>query len=364
MIHLYEPQVDKKDIDNVIKALNNNELSGNTQPVSDFEDRIKDYLSVKYALACSNGTTSLHLSLMAAGVSKGDEVIMPALTYIASANSISYIGAKPVLVDVDSESWQIDVTKINKKINNKTSAIMPVHLYGGVPELDELIKVAENNNLKIVHDSAESLGSKYKNIKVGKFNDVSSFSFFPNKIITTGEGGLLATDNERIYEKALNLRSQGLKGKDEYVHNTIGYNYRMSAINAALGINQVEKIDHYVDRKKEIYEIYSSKLTKSGVKFQNFNNNQNSSYWLTVAVFDKKIDVTDLKGYLESKEVETRRVFMPIHMQEAYRGCFENESFPVSESIFQNGLCLPSYPNLTEKNIFFIIDSIKEYLNS
>jgi len=364
MINLYEPQIDKKDIDNVIKALNNNELSGNTRPVRDFEEKIKDYLSVKYALACSNGTTSLHLSLMAAGVSQGDEVIMPALTYIASANSISYIGAKPVLVDVDSESWQIDVSKINKKITNKTTAIMPVHLYGGLPELDELLKVAEDNNLRIIHDSAESLGSKYKNIKVGKFSDVSSFSFFPNKIITTGEGGLLATDNEIIYKKALNLRSQGLKGKEEYVHNTIGYNYRMSAINAALGLNQVEKIDDYVERKKEIYEVYSNELRNSGVKFQSFSHDQNSSYWLTVAIFDKSIDVKDIKDYLESKEVETRRVFMPIHMQEAYKGYFENESFPVSESIFKNGLCLPSYPNLTEENIFYIINSIKEYLNS
>lgn len=364
MIHLYEPDIDKKDIAEVLKVLQDNQLSGNTQPVKNFENKLKDFLSVEYTLACSNGTTSLHLALISAGVSKGDEVIIPTLTYIASANTVSYIGANPILVDVNKDDWQMDIEALKKKITKKTKAIMPVHLYGGIPNIENIGEIAKTNNIKIVHDAAESLGAKYKNIYSGKFDDVSSFSFFPNKIITTGEGGLIATNNHEIYEKALSLRSQGLKSNEEYVHDVIGYNYRMSALNAALGLNQITKIDKYIKRKKQIYEFYVNELKDTGINFQNFGLEQNSSYWLTVALLNSEYEPSDLKKFLQNKGVETRRVFMPIHMQEAYEHHYKGESYPIAESIYNKGLCLPSYPTLDEDKLKYIVRSIKEFLIS
>ena len=191
MIYLYDPDINSEDIKNVNRALNKKWLSGNSPIVKEFENKLADFLGVKYVSTCSSGTSGLHLALLELGIKAEDEVIMPSLSYIATANSVKYVGAKPVFVDVDYQTWQLDPYKIEAKINSKTKAIMPVHLYGGVPNLNEISKIAKKFNLKIIHDSAEALGSKFDSKYSTNFKDASVISFFPNKIMTTGEGGPL-----------------------------------------------------------------------------------------------------------------------------------------------------------------------------
>ena len=201
-------------------------------------------------------------------IEKGDEVIIPSLTYIATANAVNYIGAKPVFCDVNLDDFQIDVSKIEKNITKKTKAILPVHLYGGVPELNQIKNIANKHNLKVIHDAAEALGSEFNKKHSVSYKDVGILSFFPNKIITTGEGGAILTNNKKIYELSRKLRAQGLKKGTDYTHDIVGYNYKFLAMSAALGFNQIDKIKRHRKSKTKIFNNYKDSLTQFGVKFQ------------------------------------------------------------------------------------------------
>ena len=362
MIYLYDPEITNKDISNVNKALMKKWLSGNTPVVKEFEKKLADYLGVKYVSSCSSGTTALHLALLASSIGEGDEVILPTLSYIATANAVRYVGANPVFVDVDSSTWQINVSEIEKKISKKTKAIMPVHLYGGVPDLESIAKIANCYKLKIIHDSAEALGSKYKNKFSTNFKDISILSFFPNKIMTTGEGGAVVTNNKKDYQLIENLKSQGLKGNIDYIHSQIGYNYRLNSLSAALGLSQIDRIEKNIKLKKILFERYKKSLEPLGFKFQNFDKNSKSSYWLVSTLVPENISRDKLKDYLYKNNIETRNIFYPLHEQSPYKNSFKNERYEISETISKKGICLPSSPNLKNEEFNKIIKSIKNYV--
>ena len=362
MIRLYDPEVTSKDISIVLKTLEKKWLSGNTPIIKEFEEKLANFLGVKYVSSCSSGTSALHLALLSLGLSPGDEVIMPSLSYIATANAVSYVGGKSVFVDVNANTWQVDVKQIENSITKKTKAIIPVHLYGGVPDLKSISSIAKKYNLKIVHDSAEALGSKFQKKFSTNFRDVSILSFFPNKVITTGEGGAVCTNNRSIYEKIEKLKSQGLKGKVEYLHSDIGYNYRMSSMSAALGVSQVDRITKYIKMKEKLFKNYQKELTPFGFRFQQFNLNTTPSYWLIACIVPEGKSRNALKSYLYEKNIETRNIFIPLHLQPPYKKSFNKNTFRNSTYISKNGICLPSSPNLSDKEFKKIIKSIKNYL--
>lgn len=361
MINLYDPIINKEDILSVLNVLNKKWLSGNTEINKEFEKKLSEFLQVKYVSTCSSGTTGLHLALLGLGVGKNDEVIVPSLSYIASANAVTYLGAKPKFIDVDKKTWQMDTSKLRSAITSKTKAIMPVHLYGGVPDLKNISDIAKEFNLKIIHDSAEALGSKYSGKSSLAFRDVSVLSFFPNKLITTGEGGAVVTNNKKVYDLIEKLKSQGLEGKREYYHSDIGFNYRMSAMSAALGLTQISRINDYLTKKKEINSIFKFELEKLGFKFQEFNYKITSSFWLNVAIVPEGSSRDKLKKYLIKNGIETRNVFVPIHLQPPYIKKMQNKNFKVSEYISKNGICFPSSPSLKFSEIKHIIKIIKNF---
>ena len=362
MIYLYEPNINKNSKKRVQETLEKNWLSGNTPIVHEFESKFADFIGVKYALACSSGTTALHLANIVLDVTNDSEVIMPSMSYIASANSVKYQHAEPVFVDIDKSTWQLDTNLVESKITKKTKAIMPVHLYGGIPDLFKIEKIANKNNLSIIHDSAESLGARYNKKHAASFKDVAIHSFFPNKIITTGEGGMLLTNNNEIYEKAKLYSRQGLSGKEEYKHSVIGYNYRMTSLSAALGIEQIDEIEINVAKKLEILNYYKQKFKDYEIVFQESEENVESANWLVAVLLSEKVDIREVQKFLYKNNVETKRIFKPIHLQDPYKKASNQNEYENSNFLYNNGICLPSYPGLTKKQIDFIsqliIDSI------
>ena len=361
MIKLYEPKLYKEDIELVNKTLNEGWISGNSPIVEKFENKLKNFCQTKYCTVTSSGTTALHLSLLSSGIKKGDEVIIPSLTYIATANAVNYIGAKPVFCDVNLDDFQIDASKIEKNITKKTKAILPVHLYGGVPDLNQIKNIGNKHNLKVIHDAAEALGSEFNKKHSVSYKDVGILSFFPNKIITTGEGGAILTNNKKIYELSRKLRAQGLKKGTDYTHDIVGYNYRITAMSAALGLNQIDKIKRHRKLKTKIFNNYKNSLAKFGVNFQETKENVLHSYWLTVCIFNNNIDVSKLQKYLYKNKIETRRVFLPLPMQKPYLSNKKN-TYRNALEIYQSGLCLPSYPGLEINDQDLIIEKIINFI--
>lgn len=339
-------------------------ISSNGKFVREFEENFAKFCGVKYALACSNGTVSLHLALLALDIKEGDEVIIPTLTYIATANAVKYCGAKPVFVDSEANTWNIDPYKIEEKITERTKVIMPTHLYGHPADMDKILKIAEKYNLYVVEDAAEAHGAKYKGKKVGSFGDIGSFSFFGNKIITTGEGGMITTNNSILYEKMKLLRSQGMDPKKRYWHPIIGYNYRMTNLQAAVGLAQLEKIEWHLLERKRVASLYKKYLkdVEQYVEFHNQMDDYEHVYWMfSIILKDKtKISRDELMQYLEKKGIETRPLFYPIHSMPPYYE--EKGYYPIAEKLSSRGINLPTHAMLTENDIKYITDCIKSAL--
>ena len=246
---VYQPSLGNKEKENVLECLNSTWISSKGKFITQFEDSFSKYIGVNHSAAVCNGTVAIHIALLALGIGAGDEVIVPSFTYIASVNAIKYTGAKPVFVDSDLITWQIDPSQIEKKITQKTKAIMVVHLYGQPCEMDTIKEIANKHNLFIVEDCAEAFGSLYKGKHVGITGDIATFSFFGNKTITTGEGGMVVTNDSSLIEKVIHLKGQGLAKNREYYHDIIGYNYRMTNICAAIGSAQLERADELIEKK-------------------------------------------------------------------------------------------------------------------
>lgn len=358
---VYRPQLNGNEKKYVSECLDSTWISSKGKFISKFEEEFAKFIKSKYAIAVPNGTIALHLALLALGIGPGDEVIVPTLTYVASANAVTYTGAKPVFADSLPDTWQIDPDDIEKKITKKTKVIMPVHLYGLPCNMDAIRKIAKKKNIFVMEDCAEAFGSKYKNNHVGNFGDISSFSFFGNKTITTGEGGMVVTNNKELYKLAVRLKGQGLAKNREYWHDIVGYNYRMTNICAAIGLAQLERADKIISKKRQIAGWYYDFLKKLPLEFHKEHDNLFHSYWMVNILVNNYKLRDKLRDHLKKNGIETRPVFFPIHTMPIYfkRG----RSFPVAEDIAGHGITLPSYPELTKKDISSICNTIKDFYN-
>lgn len=358
-IPLYQPYLSGNEKKYVNQCLDSTWISSKGEFVQLFEKKFSEYTGIKYSTTICNGTAALHAALLAVGIMPGDEVIVPTFTYIASVNSITYCGAKPVFIDSVLETWQMDSGLIEKKITTRTKAIMVVHLYGHPCEMTKILAIAKKYNLLVIEDCAEALGTKFNNKFVGTFGDISAFSFFGNKTITTGEGGMIASNNQELIEKSKLLKGQGVSPTREYWHIVVGYNYRMTNIAAAIGVAQLEKIEEIINKKRQIAFWYKKYLSKLPVIFHNEKDNVFHSYWMVSILVYKAADRELLRNCLKENGIETRPAFPPVNSMPIYDN--KTDLFPVATDLANRGMNLPSYPELTEKNIKNICDVIKNY---
>tara|TARA_B100000519_G_scaffold203428_1_gene226698 strand:+ start:4017 stop:5114 length:1098 start_codon:yes stop_codon:yes gene_type:complete len=360
-IPVYEPFIDSNEQKNVLKCLEENWISSNGEFIQKFEESFCDYTGANYASTVSNGTVALHLALLALGIGPGDEVIVPALTYIASVNSISYVGAKPIFVDSDIDTWNMDFNKITDLITPKTKAIMAVHLYGNPCNMDSLVKICKNNNLLLIEDAAEAFGSYYKGQHVGTIGDIGTFSFFGNKTLTTGEGGMIVSREKHLIESINLLKNQGVSKQGEYFHSVIGYNYRMTNICASIGVAQIKKAEKILAKKKQLTNNYQERLTGYDIKFQIDENDSINSYWLVSILMKNEQKKDALRSFLKEKNIETRPLFPLITSNPMY---INKHNYNVASTLSKRGVSLPSYPGLTDEENNYIADCIIEFLDN
>lgn len=358
-IPLYQPTLDGNEKKYVIDCLDSNWISSKGKYISGFEEKFAEYIGVQYAAAVANGTMALHLALVAMGVGPGDEVIVPTLTFVACANAVVYTGAIPVFIDSLEHTWQMDPNEVRRKITSKTRAIIAVHLYGHPCEIDTLSSIAQEHDLYLLEDCAEALGSCYKNKLVGGFGDMSIFSFYGNKTITTGEGGMVVTNNQTLYDRAVRFRGQGLAKKRQYWHDILGYNYRMTNISAAIGLAQLERIEHFISKKRQIADWYREGLKVSPVQFHDETEQVIHSYWMCSILVPEPRQRDNLRDYLAEKGIETRPIFYPIHTLPHYASKFGR--YKVAENLGWRGINLPSWPGLDKKQVDFICQAILDF---
>lgn len=368
-ISVLEPLLGGNELEYVTDCITTNWVSSQGKYVNKFEDEVKNYTGSEYALAVSNGTVALHLALVSLGIGKGDEVIVPDITFGATLNAVVLTGAKPVLIDVEKTTWNLSVELLNKHITAKTKAIMPVHIYGIPCNMPEIMDIAKRNNLLVIEDCAEALGSSINGKHVGTFGDVGTFSFFGNKVITCGEGGAVIFSDVKTYNKAKILRDHGMTPGKRYWHEVVGFNYRLTNLQAAVGCAQFEQLGGFREKRKQIFSWYEKYLLKSGYfEGQNLEDGYESSYWLfTVKLKGHSlINRNDLIDKLAKRGVDTRPIFYPMSIMPAFRE-FEKHLGGASELISSTGISLPTSVYLTEKDIEHIsvkvLDCIKEFIN-
>lgn len=348
----------------VFECLSTNWISSQGKFVNQFESEFAKYLGVKYAVATSSGTTALHLALAALGIKGPDKVIVPTLTFIATANAVTYTGATPVFADSERETWNISPRDIERKITPEVKAIIPVHLYGQPAQMDEIMAIARKHNLYVIEDAAEAHGAEYKKQKVGTLGDIGVFSFFGNKILTTGEGGMLVTNDDAICRKARILRDHGMSPEKKYWHQEIGFNYRLTNIQAAIGCAQLEQIEVFLQEKQRIRDTYTYYLRENkNIILPPLHAWARNVNWLFSIVLDQKFDAAHrdkLLDLLKKNNVECRPFFYPIHQMPPYHS---HETLKEAEWLAANGLCLPSYVGIREEAIKAICEILLRSIN-
>jgi perosamine synthetase len=318
-----------------------------------------EFCGTSYAIATSNGTTALHLALLALDIGPSDEVIVPTLTFIATANAVTYTGARPVFVDSEPETWNLDPDLIEEAITSRTKAIIPVHLYGHPANMAPILEIAVQHGLSVVEDAAEAHGACYKGCRVGGIGDIGTFSFYGNKIITTGEGGMVVTTRADLADKMRMLRDHGMAPDQFYWHPILGYNYRMTNLQAAIGVAQMEKIDDILSSKRYIAHTYKERLRNvPGIVLPPQALWAQNVHWLYTIMVDAELfgcTRDDLAIRLSEQGIETRPIFPPLHTQPIYDS---GQRFPVAERFAATGLSLPSAPGLRLDDVVRIADAI------
>lgn len=361
MIPVYQPIIGEEEKKNVMECLDSTWISSKGEFVKRFEKEFAEYIGVKYATSVNNGTTALHLALLALGIGPGDEVIVPALTYVASVNTIRYTGATPVFVDSLAETWQVDPDDIERKITPKTKAIMPVHLYGYACDMNRIMDIAREHNVFVIEDCAEAIGTTYDGKKVGSFGDIACFSFFGNKTITTGEGGMVVTNDLTLHERSARLKDQGTAKDREYWHDILGYNYRMTNICAAIGVAQLTRVEDVIAKKIKLAEHYMRRLEETPlVCHKNADPAMvRHTYWMFSVLARSEEERTSLRSFLKENGIETRPTFYPAHTLPMY--CDKYQKIANAEELGWRGINLPSWPMLSDEQVDFICDKIIEY---
>jgi len=355
MIPLAKPYIDDEDIKGVVDVLLSGRLSRGPK-VKEFEKNFAEKIGTKYAIAVNSGTSALHLCLKSLGIGKGDEVITSPFSFIASANSILFEGAKPVFVDIEEDTYNMNPDLIEEKITKRTKAILPVHIFGQSCKMDKIMQIAKKHKLYVIEDACESILAKYKGKNVGIFGDASVFSFFPNKQITTGEGGIILTNNKEIAELCRSYRNQGRDINSDWLeHVRIGYNYRMDEMSASLGVTQLKKINEIILKRRIVAREYINQLlwTEGIILPKEYVYNKHT--WFVFVVRVKERDKVMKK--LEAKGIPTRVYFPSIHKQIFYD---KGEEFPVSEKVSKEALALPFYTAMTDEEIFKVCDALRE----
>ena len=357
MIRVFEPSIGELEKKFVNRSLNSGEISSSGPAVIEFERKWAKYCNRKYGVSVSNGTVALQLSLKVLGLKKNDEIIMPSNTIISCAMAAIYNQLKIVPVDCHKENWCIDESKIEKNITKKTKAILFVNIFGHPCNMDLLKKISKKYNLFLIEDAAESHGSKYKGKICGSFGDISTFSFYANKLITTGEGGMLVTNNKNFYEKAIYYRNLCFNNKNRFVHNDLGYNFRFTNIQAQIGLAQMKRIKGLIKKKLEIANYYKNEFKKQS--FFNYVKDQPwafNTYWMFGIVTNNKlITAKKLMSYLKKEKIESRPFFYGLHKQPCLdKNLSKKFNCPNTDYISKYGLYLPSGYNLNKKKIQYI----------
>jgi perosamine synthetase len=357
-IPVCEPVIGEQELRYVTDCVETNWISSRGKYVTEFENRFSAYCGATEGIATTNGTTALHLALATLKVGPGDEVILPAFTMMATAFAVMYCGARPVLVDADPETWNMDPTLIAEKITGKTRVILPVHIYGHPCDMDPIRELAEDHRAVVVEDAAEAHGAEYRGRRAGGIGQIGCFSFYANKIITTGEGGMVVTSDTALAKRARALKDLAFDPEKRFLHTDVGFNYRMTNIQAAIGLAQLERIDTFVAARRATAQRYTALLGDlPGLRLPVEKPWARNVYWMYGIVAGKGAPVSRdrLAGLLAARGVETRTFFVPVHQQPVCRrrGLFRDECYPVAEELGRNGLYLPSGSGLTGEEIEF-----------
>lgn len=342
--------------------------------VTQFEQMVADFAGAKFGVAAVNGTAALHISLLLSGVKQDDYVILPNLTFVASANSIKYMGAEPLLIDADPLLWQMDLDLLEEFLVNETDvkdgslfyikdgrrigAIMPVHILGNMCDMDRFLSIVNKYPLPVVEDATEALGTTYKGVSAGKFSPLAAFSFNGNKIISTGGGGVIVTDDEALAKHAKHLTTTAKASADEYYHDEVGYNYRLVNVLAAIGVGQMELLPSFIKRKKEIVAFYKEELNGvADIRFQQELPDVNTNGWLFTIQTDKQQQLLD---HLNANKILSRRFWMPMNKLPMYKNCVYVNRNDSSDYIYNTCLSIPSSTNITDEELEIVAREIKE----
>ena len=364
------PKIFKQDKINVKDCLDKGWISSEGNFVKQFEVNFSKYINKKYGVAVANGTAALEIALKSLNLKKNDEVIIPTFSIISTALCVVKLGLKPILVDCDIENWNMQPSEVISKINAKTKAIIITHIYGFPVDLKKILRVAKSKKIKIIEDSAEMIGQEIKAKKCGSFGDISTFSFYANKHITTGEGGMILTNDVKIYNKCKSLRNLcfGKNNAERFNHDDIGWNYRMSNLQAALGCGQLKNIKWIIKRKREIGTRYYNNLKNNKkIYIQPLRNNYSKNiYWVVGILISKRLRLSNknLMAQLLKKKIQSRSFFWPMHKQKIFKKMklFTNEKYPISEYLAKKGLYLPSGLGITNKQIDYVSEMANKIL--
>jgi len=374
MVLLSGPNINGNEWKYVKDCLDTGWVSSVGSYVTDFEKKISDYVGSKYAVATSNGTSALHLSLLLSEVKNNDLVLVTNVTFIATLNAIKYVGASPILIDIDEYSWQIDLDLLSDFLDSKTEirddvcilkstgqrikAIVPVHVLGNMCDINKLVSICKKHNISIVEDAAESLGSSFEGKHSGTFGELGCFSFNGNKIITSGGGGMIVTDNEDLAKRAKHLSTQAKADNFEYFHDSIGYNYRLTNVAAAIGLAQLEQLDNFIQKKHFIKDFYINSLNGLGdINFQTVDKNVNSNWWLfTIKTKNQK----KLLKSLNENKLQSRPFWIPMNKLPMYKNELYISKNDISDKVYSNSLSIPCSTNISNKELSMVVDCIKK----
>ncbi|MFA5145030.1 MAG: DegT/DnrJ/EryC1/StrS family aminotransferase [Candidatus Omnitrophota bacterium] len=368
-IPVSKPFLGKGEIQNVLTALKVKAISGlYGEYINKFENEFANYCGCKYGVSTNSGTTALHLAIASLGIGKGDEVLVSSFTNMATFFAVLYQGAKPVPIDIEPDTWNLNPDLLESKITNKTKAIMAVHIYGHPCNMGPIMKIAAKYGLFLIEDCAEAHGATYRGRKVGSFADVAAFSFYANKIITTGEGGMLITNNKKLANKIRSLKSLAFGNKHRFMHKDIGYGYRMTNIQAAIGYAQFKKIEKLIKMKRKMADYYTKNfIAIPSLQLPIEEKYARNVYWMYHVVLkrDSALSRNKIMKELSGRGIETRESFIPYNMQEIFtrKGWTAYGDCPIANFVAKNGFYLPSSPDLTEKEQNYVIKNIKEVIN-
>jgi perosamine synthetase len=356
------PRLEGNERTYVLEALDSNWISSAGPFVRRFEEAFAVAMGCEYAVACSSGTAALHLALAAIGIAEGDEVIIPTFTMVATANAVRFLGATPVLVDAEPGTGNLDPAALEAKVTPRTRAIVPVHIYGHPVDMDAVQEVADRHGLIVVEDAAEAHGAQYRGRPVGSLGRAAAFSFFANKVLTTGEGGMVTTDDAEVAARARELRDLSFSAERHFWHRSVAFNYRMTNLQAAIGLAQTERLTDLVERRRANGARYRAALQGvPGLHLQPEKDDVCSVVWMVGLTVDDDFGCTrdELRERLAARGIETRTYFVPMHLQPAYFRAHRGEQYPVAEELGRTGLYLPSGPDLTDDDIAYVAREVR-----